>query len=151
MTEADYKILKANMGTLQGVDQRKPRAKTTPKKVAPLRRQRGKMNKTEAFYAAQVLGPLLHTRKITEWKFEPAKLTLVHSVPGGVNGMTYEPDFLAVFPDHVRFIEVKGARKAMKEDAWVKLKMACESFPFWGFSIAFVNPRSGSIEEEKLT
>jgi hypothetical protein len=150
MTEEDYQVLLAN--TQRNKTPEKPRQiPQKQRKVPPYRRAAGIMNKTEAFYASRVLDIQLHNREIHSWMFEPFKLTLTHNIPGGVNGMIYEPDFLVEYPDHLRIVEIKGARKAMKEDAWVKLKAACDRFPFFGFSIAFVNPKSGKIEEEKLT
>lgn len=117
---------------------------------AAQRRVKGVMNKYEAYYAQTVLAPLLAAETIWGYYFEALQVTLCHNTPGGKNGMSYTPDFFIVYPDHLQFVEIKACRAAMKEDAWVKLKMAAELYDMFAWRIAFVNPKTGAIDEEAL-
>lgn len=98
------------------------------------RREAGRMNKTEAAFAA-VLDA--HPR-VSAWKFEAIKLRLADAT-------TYEPDFACIATDgRVCFVEVKtrwgGKRHAGKagwtEDSRVKVKVAAEVFAEFDFYAA---------------
>lgn len=119
------------------------------KKISPKTNYNGQ-NKTEQFYESFQLAPLKSAGEILDYRFEPFKLILVHGIPGKVNEMSYKPDFLVIFPDRFRIVEVKANKDAMREDGWNKLKMACECFPWFEFVVAYVNPRMRTIEEEVL-
>lgn len=77
----------------------------------------GRMNKTEAAYAEHL------TRAGLEWKFEAMKLRLADRT-------WYCPDFLVIDRD-LAFHEVKGG--FIREDAWIKFKVAREQFPMFRF------------------
>lgn len=107
-------------------------------------------NKTEKFYESSVLVPLKLAGEIEDYRFEPFKLILVHGIPGKVNEMSYKPDFLVVFQDRLRIVEVKANKDAMREDGWNKLKMACELFPWFEFVLVYANPRTRKVSEQVL-
>ena len=80
------------------------------------------MNKTEAAYAAHL------TLLTVEWLFESVKLRLADRT-------WYTPDFLVIdrglaLPV-LAFHEVKGG--FIREDAWIKFKIAKELFPMFRF------------------
>ena len=93
-----------------------------PKPIIP----ESTMNKTEARFA-DYLEQLKHMKEIVAWRFEPIKFVLARNVKGARNSTTYTPDFLAVYPDHFTFFEVKGF---WRDDALVKIKVAAELFPW---------------------
>jgi hypothetical protein len=92
----------------------------------------GRMNKTEARYAAH-LNLLRAGGVIIEWQYEAVKLRLGENVH-------YTPDFLVInAASEVEFIEVKGRKGASyyaTEDSVVKIKAAAARFPFV-FRIAY--------------
>ncbi|QGZ58032.1 DUF1064 domain-containing protein [Paraburkholderia acidiphila] len=81
----------------------------------------GKMNKTEAAYAAEVLAPQLHAGVILWYRFEAIKLRLA------------DRTFITIdFPvitsaGQLEFREVKGR---WTDDARAKTKIAASQFPF---------------------
>lgn len=83
----------------------------------------GKMNKTEAKYAREVLEPMLRTGEIVSYKFEAHKFRLADKT-------FYTPDFEVVYPDRIEYHEVKGY---WEDDARVKVKVVAETFPHFGF------------------
>lgn len=79
------------------------------------------MNKTEAAYARK-LETQREQGSILRFDFEPETLRLA-------NRTSYTPDFRVILPDGtVEFHEVKGGY--VREDAWVKFKMAAELHPY---------------------
>jgi hypothetical protein len=83
-----------------------------------------RMNKTELDYA-DILVRLQLTKQIVKFAYEPIKLRLAENT-------TYTPDFEVVRPDgSIEFHEVKGG--FIREDAWLKLKIAAELFPEFTF------------------
>lgn len=98
------------------------RAKSKPKRVP------GVMNKTETAYSHH-----LESRKreglILSWMYEPVKFRLAKAT-------TYTPDFMVVCADlTIEHHEVKGSWNAPhQEDSRVKIKVAAEMFPMFGFS-----------------
>jgi hypothetical protein len=86
-----------------------------------------RMNKTEAAYAL-VLEAQRRAGEIAEWKFEAIKLRLA-------NKTYYTPDFnVWGVGGELVFHETKGG--FVREDAWIKLKVAAEHFPRFGFLMA---------------
>lgn len=84
------------------------------------RRTPGTMNGLEAKYAA-TLAIDLATGNIAAYWFEAVTLKLAPDT-------RYTPDFLVMHNDGtLEFREVKGF---MEDDAWVKLKVAADKFPF---------------------
>lgn len=87
-------------------------------RVTP-RPQRGVMNRTEAAYAE-----LLEARRLAGevlwYEFEAMTLRLARRTH-------YRPDFPVLTPTGLQFHEVKGF---MRDDAWLKLKLAARAFPF---------------------
>lgn len=101
----------------------------------------GKMNRTEAKYAAH-----LDLRKaageVLWYAFEPIKLRLADNT-------FFTPDF-AVLPESLvlELHDVKGARAIITDDAKVKIKVAASSFPFV-FRLAFP-VRNGGWDVEEI-
>ncbi len=79
------------------------------------------MNKTEAEYAAMLAER--HARKeIAWWKYEGLTLKLADATH-------YRPDFAVMLSNgEFEFHEVKGG--FIREDGWLKLKIAAGQFPF---------------------
>ena len=82
----------------------------------------GSMNKTEERYAQHVLDPLLMTKEILAWRFEPVTFRLADRT-------RYTPDFLVVYPDRFELHEIKGG--FIREDAMVKYKVAKSMYPWF--------------------
>jgi len=79
------------------------------------------MNKTEAEYAA-MLENLRQRGWVAMWKYEAITLKLADNT-------RYTPDFLVLMADGtLEFHETKGG--FIREDGWLKLKMAAALFPF---------------------
>ena len=96
----------------------------------------GKMNKTEAAYAAH-LDVLKAAGEIVAWWFEPFKLRLADRT-------WYTVDFLVWHPGGVaECVEVKGF---WREDARVKFKVAAEKYNCFCFTAA--QRRKGRWEYE---
>ena len=96
-----------------------------PKPVAP---PKPKMNKTEARYAAEFLAPQKHGLLIKDWGFERLRIYLG-------NRTWYWPDFDVVeLNDSLTLVEVKGAY--VREDAWIKLKIAASMYPHFNVVMA---------------
>ena len=89
-----------------------------PKRTQPIR---GKMNKTEAKYACEVLDMQKAAGEILDYKFEAVRFKLAPNT-------TYTPDFFVVYLDHFEIIEVKGY---WEEDARVKIKVFNELYPWF--------------------
>lgn len=85
----------------------------------------GKMNRTEAAYAAH-LDLMLRGGLIARWDFEPEKLRLADRT-------FYTPDFRVVMPDGmICWHEVKGF---LEDDAAAKLKIAAEQHDLYQFFV----------------
>lgn len=85
-----------------------------------VRRTPGEMNKTEALYALSLVAEK-SAGTIAEFWFEAMTFKLAPDT-------RYTPDFMVMLPDGlIEFREVKGF---MEDDAWVKIKVAAEKFPF---------------------
>jgi len=99
------------------------------------RRAPGRMNKTEARYAARLA--LLKAGGAVQWcAFEPVKLRLADRT-------FYTPDFMVVAEDGtIEFHEVKGH---WRDDARVKIKVAAEQFPMFRFVAAREDWRGGTV------
>lgn len=95
------------------------------RRYAKGRTRPGVMNRTETAFS-QNLEALQRTGSIKRFWFEPARLVLV---PGGK--LSYTPDFMVQGADDViSFVEVKGAKVLITDDAKVKYKVAADRFPF---------------------
>lgn len=85
-----------------------------------VRRQPGRMNKTEARYAAH-LETLKQTGEVLWYAFEGVTLKLASDT-------RYTPDFVVMRAGgDIEFHEVKGF---WRDDARIKIKVAAEKFPF---------------------
>ena len=83
------------------------------------RPQRGVMNRTEAAYA-EILEARRLAGEVLWYEFEGMTLRLARRTH-------YRPDFPVLTPTGLQFHEVKGF---MRDDAWLKLKLAARAFPF---------------------
>lgn len=92
-------------------------------KIKPVARTPGAMNKTEAAYAA-ILELRKRAGEIREYKYESVTFKLAPDT-------RYTPDFYVVFEDRIELHEVKGG--LVREDAWIKFKLAVELFPEYGW------------------
>lgn len=117
-------------------------AETTRRLQALGRLPVGKMNGTESAYARH-LDLLRHAGEILWYRFEGLKLRLADNT-------FLTPDFVVQGANlEIFFVDVKGAKAIVTDDAHVKMKVAAEQYPF-AFKYAFPNTkgRSGWIEEE---
>jgi len=87
----------------------------------------GKMNPLEQRFYTEYLLPRLEIGEIEEVTFEGVTFRIAEKC-------TYTPDFMVVYQDCIRVIEVKGF---LEEDALVKWKGAAERFPYFQFSMVF--------------
>lgn len=91
-----------------------------------VRREAGKMNKTEARYAEHLEKKKLAGEILSYW-FEPVKFRLADNT-------YYSIDFMVMLVDGtIEFHEVKGTSKGkpyVEDDAAVKIKVAAEHMPF---------------------
>jgi hypothetical protein len=87
-----------------------------------VRPERGAMNKMEREYSLLLAGD----KGIVEYSFEVLTLKLADNT-------RYTPDFLVIREDRIEAHEVKGF---MRDDAWVKLKVAAEKFWWLDFYLA---------------
>lgn len=79
------------------------------------------MNKTEAEYAG-MLEIRRQRGEVAWWKYEAVTLKLADST-------RYTPDFMVMLADgRLEVHETKGG--FIREDGWLKLKLAAEAFPF---------------------
>lgn len=85
-----------------------------------------RMNKTEARFA-EYLEQLKHLKEIVAYEFEPIRFRLA-----GKTG--YTPDFMAVYPKHITFYEVKGF---MRDDAAVKVKVTADMYPWFEWFLVY--------------
>lgn len=84
------------------------------------------MTQVERLYKTR-LEILEASGEINAWHFEPFKIRLAADC-------FYTPDFLVVFPDHFRFVEVKGPW--IEEDGRIKFKIAAERYPWMEWVLA---------------
>ena len=83
----------------------------------------GRMNKTEERYSCE-LEARKRAGEVLWWAFEPVKLRLAEKT-------FYSPDFMVVLADSTMELhEVKGH---WEDDARVKIKVAAQSYPMFGF------------------
>lgn len=97
------------------------------------RREPGKMNKTEAAYA-QVLEQRRLAGNIVWWAYEAITFKLAPDT-------RYTPDFVVQLHDDT--MEVHETKGFMREDSWIKLKVAAEKFPFRFFLVRQVPKKDG--------
>lgn len=83
----------------------------------------GAMNKTEAAYAVH-LELQRAAGAVLWWKFEPIKLRLANST-------FYTPDFAVMIAS--REIELHEVKGFWQDDARVKIKVAADQYPMFGF------------------
>ena len=131
MTETEYKTI---------IEQRQVQGQTpAPKPIIP----KNRMNKTESKFA-DWLEAERHLKRIVGWRFEPIKFVLAQNVKGKRNATSYMPDFLAVYPSHFCFYEVKGF---FRDDALVKIKVAAELFPWFTWKVVFLKKGQWEFKE----
>lgn len=99
----------------------------------------GQMNKSEQAYAA-----LLESRKslgeVLWYRFEGVKLVLAKNTSLTV-------DFFVLLANgELHAVDVKGSRTIVTDDAWAKLKIAAEQYPF-RFFVCFPNKGEWDIQE----
>lgn len=88
----------------------------------------GKMNKTEAKYAAYLEG-LKQAGEVLWYAFEPANLRLA-------DGCFYRVDFLVLTKENA--LEAREVKGFWTDDAKVKIKVAADKFPFRFVAIQLV-------------
>lgn len=97
-----------------------------------VRREAGRMNKLEAAYDAHLFVRSV-AGEVAWYAFDRIKLRLADRT-------YYEPDFLVVLADGtIQVHEVKGG--FWEDDARVKIKVAAEQFPVWGFMAVTALPK----------
>ena len=99
-----------------------------------------KMNRTEARYA-QLLDLRKMAGEIIGYVYEPMGLKLADKT-------YYHPDFMVIFRDRFEFHEVKGF---WRDDARVKIKIAAERFPWFGFVVVQKMKSSDGWDIEKIS
>jgi hypothetical protein len=104
------------------------------------------MNQTEAAYAEELQLQLL-AGEILGYQFEPMKLRLAKNT-------SYSPDFLVQLADStLEFREVKACRASgaflAEDDAMVKIKVAAEMYPMFGFVMCGKLPRKAGWKFER--
>lgn len=103
--------------------EKQPAAKPMPVAICEFTapEQSTDMNKTEAEYAG-MLEERRRRGEVAMWKYEAVTLKLADNT-------RYTPDFLVVLADGtLEFHETKGG--FIREDGWLKLKVAAALFPF---------------------
>lgn len=106
----------------------------------------GVPNATELEYARLFLEPRRLLGEIARYEFEPVTLALSERLPRK-NRCSYTPDFRVTLPDgSYEYHEVKGY---MEDDAWIKIKWACEKNPAIVFVLA-TRQRKGRWRIQRL-
>lgn len=95
------------------------------------------MNKTEAMYSRRLERQLL-SGEILDWKYEALTFRLAHRCG-------YTPDFMVISQTEIQIHEVKGG--FVREDAWIKWKMAAEQHPEFRFYICIYSGGRWKIQE----
>ena len=118
----------ASYKTPSGITQGDPRSETPETNLGAARGQKqGSLyaSKLEARYAQQ-LDWRQAAGELTRWWYEALKLRLAARC-------WYTPDFLVLYPDgRLELHETKGF---LRDDAWVKLKVAAEMYPRFRFRL----------------
>lgn len=100
-----------------------------------------RMNLTEAAYGS-ILEAMKHKGEIKDYGFERLRLRLA-------DNLWYWPDFDIVLPDgSIQIHEVKGG--FIREDSWIKIKMAAEVYPQWAFYLCQRKAKSQPWEVKKV-
>ncbi|VVE18578.1 MULTISPECIES: hypothetical protein [Pandoraea] len=139
-SEEEYKALKQRTGSraappaVEALTTEPAAPKPQDRMLALGRLPQGKMNRTEAAYAAH-LEMLKHAGEITWYQFEAIKLRL------GKNTF-YTPDFaVRLKSGELELHEVKGF---WKDDARVKIKSAAYLYPIFRFvALTMIRKRDG--------
>lgn len=97
------------------------------------------MNKTEAAYAQLLDLMLTRAKTIQAYWFERMTFKLADDT-------RYTPDFVVVANDGV--IELHEVKGFMRDDAWVKLKVCADQFPF---RVKLVKKVKGGWDVKDLT
>ena len=82
-------------------------------------------NRLEACYD-NYLAMLKRAGKILDYRFEPFTLRLTYKTI-----TNYKPDFLVINLDE--YMEIHETKGYMEEDAWIKLKLAADLYPWFTF------------------
>jgi len=105
-------------------------------------RTRGKMNKSEARYAA-TLDLMIAAGEVVWYRFEPFSLRLTSCDDG--QPARYTPDFVVLMPDGSTFIDDVKTSKGFDDPAsLVRIKVAADQYPLWRFRI--VRPSGNGFE-----
>jgi hypothetical protein len=106
------------------------------------RMPQGLMNKTEERFLAEYIAPFMAAGEIVWWCFEGFKLRLADN--------TFLTVDFALMRKNGEFelVDVKGCKAMIEDDAWVKLKVARDKFPFRFFVTWPLPKRSGWHFEE---
>lgn len=116
-----------------------------PKPIVPT----STMNKTEAWFA-DWLEAEKHLKRILDWRFEEVKFVLAQNAKGGRNSVSYLPDFLVIHVGHFEFVEVKAKRgkwTSMRDDARAKINIAADRFPWFKFTVAYLEKGEWTFEK----
>jgi hypothetical protein len=106
------------------------------------------MNKTERKFADNC-EIQKYIKKIIDYRYEPCRLILSPNVKGGRNAVSYLPDFLVIYATHFEFVEVKaksGKWSSMRDDARSKINIAASMFPWFQFTVAYLEKGEWSFE-----
>ena len=107
------------------------------------------MNKTERLFA-DFCEMRKHLKEIVDWVYEPCRLILSPNISGKRNAVSYLPDFMIVYRDHFEFVEIKAKRgdwTSMRDDARVKVNIAAARFPWFKFTVAFLEKGEWTFEK----
>lgn len=88
--------------------------------MKPNLNRKPRMNTIEIEYS-WILEAAKRDKQIIEYRFEALRFRLADNT-------TYTPDFMVITSDAFEFHEVKGPY--VREDAWIKFKMAVELYPW---------------------
>lgn len=105
-----------------------------PVRARGMQHKPGKMNKTEAAYAGEVLALAKATGRVAWYAFEAVKLRLADKT-------YYTPDFLVMLADGT--LEAHEVKGFWRDDARVKIKVAAELFPFRFMAISKQTKKDG--------
>lgn len=119
MSAAEFRAQQAKPQTVEG-----PKAPKGKKQWALGRLPLGMMNQTEQRFLDEYIVPFFNAKDIVWWAFEAFKLRLADNTFLTI-------DFALMRSDgSFELVDVKGSKAMIEDDAWVKLKVARDKFPF---------------------
>ena len=95
--------------------------------------------------------------EIIDYRSEPIKFILAHSLPGIRKEATYKPDFMIVYEDHFEFAEIKDSNQkgkmkwtSKREDDTIKLKVVAELYPWFKFVLYTRDARNNTFKKTEM-